>query len=161
MTGRPTLYDVDRAGLAALLAGEPAYRVEQVWEGLYGQGREPAELTTVPKALRARLDEELPTALTEITRSVTDDGATTKFLWSLDDGPHIETVLMHYDDRTTVCVSTQAGCAMACSFCATGQAGFERQLSVGEIVEQVVRARRAGRDSTTGDSTTGDSTTGA
>jgi 23S rRNA (adenine2503-C2)-methyltransferase len=61
-------------------------------------------------------------------------------LWGLDDGAHVETVLMHYRDRSTVCVSTQAGCAMACGFCATGQAGFERNLGAGEIVEQVMRA---------------------
>lgn len=156
MTDRPTRYDIGRTELEALLAGEPAYRVEQVWDGLYRQGREVAELSNVPKALRGRLDDELPTALVEVTRSVTDDGATTKFLWALDDGGRIETVLMHYDDRSTVCVSTQAGCAMGCSFCATGQAGFERHLSVGEIVEQVVRARRAARDSTARDSTAGD-----
>ena len=64
-----------------------------------------------------------------------------KFLWELDGGARVETVLMHYADRSTVCVSTQAGCAMACSFCATGQAGFERHLSAGEIVEQLARAR--------------------
>jgi 23S rRNA (adenine2503-C2)-methyltransferase len=73
---------------------------------------------------------------------VSDDGRTVKWLWRLHDGHHIETVLMHYDDRTTVCVSSQAGCAMACGFCATGQSGFDRHLSVGEIVEQVIRARR-------------------
>ena len=65
-----------------------------------------------------------------------------KWLWRLHDGHHIETVLMHYRDRTTVCLSSQAGCAMGCGFCATGQSGFDRQLSVGEMVEQVIRARR-------------------
>ena len=74
--------------------------------------------------------------------SISDDGDTVKWLWRLYDGHKIETVLMHYDDRTTVCVSSQAGCAMACGFCATGQSGFDRHLSVGEIVEQIVRARR-------------------
>ena len=142
----PTRYDVGRDALDDLLAGEPAYRVEQVWDGLYRQGKEPAELSNVPKALRARLESELPTALTEVTRTTADDGATVKFLWELAGGSRIETVLMHYDDRTTVCVSTQAGCAMACGFCATGQAGFERQLGVGEIVEQVVMARREAGD---------------
>jgi 23S rRNA (adenine2503-C2)-methyltransferase len=135
-------YDLDRAGIGALLDGEPHYRVEQVWDGMYRQGREPAELTTLPKDLRARLDAALPPALTEVARTVTDGGDTTKFLWELDGGARVETVLMHYDDRSTVCVSSQAGCAMACGFCATGQAGFERQLTVGEIVEQVVRAQR-------------------
>ncbi len=138
----PTRYDLGRSELAELLTGEPGYRVEQVWDGLYQQGKDPAELTNVPKALRARLEAELPTALDEVTRVTADDGATVKFLWELRGGPRIETVLMHYDDRSTVCVSTQAGCAMACGFCATGQAGFERHLHVGEVVEQVVEAAR-------------------
>jgi 23S rRNA (adenine2503-C2)-methyltransferase len=85
----------------------------------------------------------LPTALNSVTTSISDKGDTVKFLWSLVNGGHpIETVLMHYRDRATVCVSTQAGCAMACGFCATGQAGFSRHLTTGEIVEQVVRAAR-------------------
>jgi 23S rRNA (adenine2503-C2)-methyltransferase len=96
----------------------------------------------MPKALRARLAEELPTALTQVVRRVSDHGDTVKYLWELDDGSRIETVLMVYPDRVTVCVSSQAGCAMACGFCATGQAGFTRQLTVGEIVEQVVVAAR-------------------
>ena len=69
-----------------------------------------------------------------------------KWLFELDGGARVETVLMHYPDRTTVCVSSQAGCAMGCGFCATGQAGFERHLTTGEIVEQVVRAARRARD---------------
>jgi 23S rRNA (adenine2503-C2)-methyltransferase len=73
---------------------------------------------------------------------VTDDGDTVKWLWALADGAQVETVLMHYPKRSTVCVSTQAGCAMACGFCATGQAGFTRNLTSGEILEQVVRARQ-------------------
>jgi hypothetical protein len=81
----------------------------------------------------------LPPALTEVSQRSADDGQTTKWLWSLHDGAQVETVLMHYPDRVTVCVSTQAGCAMACQFCATGQAGFQRQLSGGEIVEQVAK----------------------
>lgn len=138
-----TRYDVDRAALGTLLDGEPAYRVDQVWEGIYGQGREVAELTNVPKAMRERLARALPIALTEADVSISDRGDTTKWLWRLGDDALIETVLMHYADRSTVCVSTQAGCAMACGFCATGQAGYERNLSAGEIIEQVVRARRA------------------
>ncbi len=74
-----------------------------------------------------------------------DDGQTIKWLFGLEGGAQVETVLMHYPDRVTVCVSTQAGCAMACQFCATGQAGFQRQLSGGEIVEQVAEAMRAAR----------------
>jgi len=139
----PTRYDLDRRALEDLLAGEPRYRVEQVWDGLYRLGLDPEEVTTLPADLRARLAEALPSALTEAARSTTDGGDTVKWAWALPDGHRIETVLMRYAHRSTVCVSTQAGCAMACDFCATGQAGFARHLSVGEIVEQVVRARRA------------------
>lgn len=139
----PTRYDPNAHELAGLLEDEPAYRVRQIWDGLYHQGRDLLELTDVPKGLREQLAEELPRALTPVAESVSDDAMTAKWLWELDGGARIETVLMHYRDRTTACVSTQAGCAMACSFCATGQAGFDRQLSVGEIVEQVIEARRA------------------
>ena len=131
--------------MAALLEGTPTYRVEQVWRGLYEQLSEPAELTTLPKPLRASLAEQLPTALTPVTESVSDRGDTVKFLWEAEGGSRIETVLMLYRDRATVCVSSQAGCAMGCGFCATGQAGFRRHLTVGEIVEQVVRATRRAR----------------
>jgi 23S rRNA (adenine2503-C2)-methyltransferase len=118
---------------------------DQVWSGLYTQLAAPAELTNVPKALRERLTAELPPSLTQVVRQVNDDGDTVKYLWELHDGSRVETVLMVYPDRVTVCVSSQAGCAMACGFCATGQAGFTRQLTVGEIVEQVVVAARDAR----------------
>jgi len=135
-----TRYDLDEPALRALLADEPRYRGDQVWDGLYRQVVPLEETSNLPRALRQRLSEQAPTALTEAATSVADDGGTVKWVWQLDDGATIETVLMRYPDRTTVCVSTQAGCAMACSFCATGQAGFTRQLTVGEVVEQVVRA---------------------
>jgi 23S rRNA (adenine2503-C2)-methyltransferase len=140
----PGLYDLDRGALDEYFEGEPRYRLDQAWTGLYGQLLAPADITTLPKALRESL-EAVPTALRSVTESVSDDGDTVKWLWELPDGTRIETVLMHYDDRSTVCISSQAGCAMACGFCATGQAGFDRQLSVGEIVEQVVRAARRAR----------------
>ena len=150
--GRPTttrsttaLYTPTREALVELLDGEPRYRLDQLWDGLYTQLAAPADITNVPKALRERLAVELPTSLTQQLRSVSDGGDTVKYLWSLADGSQIETVLMLYPDRVTVCVSSQAGCAMACGFCATGQAGFSRQLSVGEIVEQVVIAARDAR----------------
>jgi 23S rRNA (adenine2503-C2)-methyltransferase len=136
----PTRYDLTRDELGGVLVGEPRYRLDQLWEGLYAQLADPSDITTLPKALRRRLDDELPTSLSVVTESVSDQGDTVKFLWELDGGSRIETVLMLYPDRATVCVSSQAGCAMACGFCATGQAGFTRHLSVGEIVEQVVRA---------------------
>ena len=139
----PTLYDASREQIAEVLTGEPAYRVGQVWSGLYEQFRDVAGITTVSAALREKLAVQLPSALVLVRESVSDKGDTVKFLWRLADGGHpIETVLMHYADRVTLCVSTQAGCAMACGFCATGQAGFNRQLTSGEIVEQVVRAAR-------------------
>ena len=141
--GRPvSRYDWTRDELHQLLDGEPRYRVDQVWQGLYDHGTEPREWSNVPKALRSRVDDALPTALGLVSESVSDDGQTVKWLFELADGQQIETVLMHYPDRATVCVSSQAGCAMACSFCATGQAGFDRHLTTGEVVEQVVMARR-------------------
>jgi 23S rRNA (adenine2503-C2)-methyltransferase len=96
--------------------------------------------------LRAELAAALPPALDLVTERVSDRGDTIKMLWAIEGGARVETVLMLYPDRATVCVSSQAGCAMACGFCATGQAGFERHLTTGEIVEQVVRAARRARD---------------
>ena len=140
----PTRYDHSPDQLGALLADHPPFRARQVWQGLYGQLAEPASLTTLPAALRDQLgaDERLRPALSPAMESTGDGGDTVKWLWRLGDGEQIETVLMHYPGRSTVCISTQAGCAMGCGFCATGQGGFRRQLSVGEIVEQVVAARR-------------------
>ncbi len=140
-----SLYTPDRDELAELLRGEPLYRLDQVWEGLYTHLAAPADISNVPKALRQRLQTELSTALTQVVRRVSDGGDTVKYLWELHDGSRVETVLMLYPDRVTVCVSSQAGCAMACGFCATGQAGFTRHLTVGEIVEQVVVAGREAR----------------
>lgn len=139
---QPSCYDFDRDALAAVLVDEPRYRVDQVWAGLYGQLEELDSVTTLPKGLRQRLGEELPRALRPVTESTDATGDTVKWLFALDGGAQVETVLMHYRDRSTVCVSTQAGCAMACGFCATGQAGFKRHLTTGEIVEQIVQAAR-------------------
>lgn len=138
-----SLYDATTEDLARLMAGQPAYRVKQVWQALYQQLKPIAEISTLPASLRQQLAEALPEALVWQTESTDVVGDTVKFLWNLREGGHpIETVLMLYPDRATVCVSTQAGCAMACGFCATGQAGFNRHLSAGEIVEQVVHAAR-------------------
>ncbi len=141
-TTMPTLFDCTRDDLARHLDGHPRYRVDQIFQALYREFKFPAEITTIPLGLRTTLESTLPTALEYVTESVSDDGSTVKFLWQLDGGSRIETVLMLYPDRSTVCVSTQAGCAMGCGFCATGQAGFTRHLSSGEIIEQVVRAAR-------------------
>jgi len=141
----PAPYDLTREELAGLLDGKPGYRSRQVWDGLHTRVLRPEEMTELPEDLRVELGAALPRALTEVSQRSADDGQTTKWLWSLHDGAQVETVLMRYPDRVTVCVSTQAGCAMACQFCATGQAGFQRQLSGGEIVEQVAEAIRAAR----------------
>src|SRR5690606_17311101 len=92
------------------------------------------------------VDELLPELLTEVHTLQADAGATRKSLWSLFDGAKVESVLMRYAERTTLCVSSQAGCGMACPFCATGQQGLTRNLSTAEIVEQVRMAARASRD---------------
>ena len=142
MTSR---YDADADAVAGLLADHPPYRARQVWDGLYRRLVDPADMTDLPRALRQRLHDALPPALTPAAETESDQGDTVKWLWRLGDGAGIETVLMRYADRATVCVSSQAGCAMRCGFCATGQAGFERDLTPGEIVEQVVRAARRAR----------------
>ncbi len=141
-------FDLTRKDLATLLDGEPRYRVDQVWAGLYEQGLDIAEITSLPKALRARLnaEESMGSSLEKEIESSSEGGETIKWLWNLHDASRIETVLMHYKERSTVCISSQAGCAMGCGFCATGQAGFKRQLTTGEIVEQVIRARRRATD---------------
>jgi 23S rRNA (adenine2503-C2)-methyltransferase len=146
--GRPkppaplTRYGATRAQIDELFAslGEPAYRGTQLWEGLWKARRPLEELTNLSKALRERLATALPLALGAVEVTNADRDLTRKWLWRAGDGAQVETVLMRYPDRATVCVSSQAGCAMGCTFCATGQAGFERHLDAGEIVEQVVRA---------------------
>src|SRR5665213_19356 len=140
-----TRYDARLPQLEKLIAvmGEPAYRARQIYEGMYVQRRPLDDLTNIPKDLRSRLTAELPLSLTVDTMQLAEDDMTAKWLWRAADGAQIETVLMRYAARATVCVSSQAGCAMGCTFCATGQAGFERHLSAGEIVEQVMRAQHA------------------
>jgi 23S rRNA (adenine2503-C2)-methyltransferase len=136
------LYELSLSEIGELLEVEPGYRARQVWEGLYERGERPEEMTALPGAIRQKLS-LIPPALKEVACRTADRGETVKWLFELHDGRRIETVLMRYARRATVCVSSQAGCAMGCSFCATGQMGFQRHLSSGEIVEQVVVARRA------------------
>ncbi|WP_353509378.1 23S rRNA (adenine(2503)-C(2))-methyltransferase RlmN [Intrasporangium sp.] len=105
---------------------------------------DPEAMTDLPKAVRAELVADLlPTLLTPIVRRQADDGQTMKYAWRLHDGAIVESVLMRYPNRVTICISSQAGCGMNCPFCATGQAGLTRNMSTAEIVEQVVWAARA------------------
>jgi len=121
--------------------GEPRYRAEQITDALYRRRVPLEDATNLPKALRARVAEALPLAFNVSTEATSTDGETIRWLFeSVRDRAQVETVLMRSETRASVCVSSQAGCAMACTFCATGQAGFERHLDAGEIVEQVVRA---------------------
>ena len=137
-----SLYEMTRDEVAACLEGQPRFRVDQLWDGLWRDALAVGDITTLPRDLRASLASQFPSALTVVNDVTSDQGATRKWVFELAGGATIETVLMGYDDRVTVCVSSQAGCAMNCSFCATGQAGFTRHLSVGEVVEQVLYAAR-------------------
>jgi 23S rRNA (adenine2503-C2)-methyltransferase len=127
---------------------EPAYRAKQVWQGLYHKfWNKPEEFTNLPAALRTKLGEALQfNVLTPSTMLQSSDKETVKTLFQLPDGRTIEAVLMKYEKRRTLCISTQAGCAMGCVFCATGQMGFKRHLSSGEIVAQVMYYARMLRD---------------
>ncbi|BAL92223.1 hypothetical protein AMIS_70030 [Actinoplanes missouriensis 431] len=144
---RPTmppkhLADMDLAARKSAVAslGEPAFRAKQLSTHYFGRlVRDSAAMTDLPAASRERLTAELfPQLLTPIREQACDDGATRKTLWRLHDGALVESVLMGYPDRVTACVSSQAGCGMACPFCATGQQGLTRNLSIAEIVDQVV-----------------------
>jgi 23S rRNA (adenine2503-C2)-methyltransferase len=142
MTNKPLIYNIDLPELehALLSWGEPAYRARQVWQGLYQNLWERTqEFTNLPLALRQKLDEHF--AFNSLAPSIqlqSSDGETHKTLFYLPDRQPVETVLMGYQKRRTLCISTQAGCAMGCVFCATGQMGFRRHLTAGEIVEQVL-----------------------
>ena len=140
------LADLDLPARAALVTelGEPAFRARQLSTHYFGRlVRDPELMTDLPAAARARLAEVLlPTLLTPVREMACDGGATRKALWRLHDGSLVESVLMGYPDRVTVCISSQAGCGMACPFCATGQAGLTRNLSTAEIVDQAVYLAR-------------------
>jgi 23S rRNA (adenine2503-C2)-methyltransferase len=145
------IYDLNLPELASLLNvwGEPAYRAKQIWQGLYQQfWTSPDQFTNLPSSLRIQLAEKLQfQVLAPITELKSSDGQTVKTLFRLHDGMAIETVLMGYEKRNTLCISTQVGCAMGCVFCATGQMGFKRHLSSGEIVAQVMHyARRLDKE---------------
>lgn len=124
--------------------GHPAFRASQLSTHYFDRlVADPQQMTDLPKAVREDLVAELlPALLTPVRSIAADRGATVKTLWRLHDGALVESVLMRYPRRATVCVSSQAGCGMNCPFCATGQAGLTRNMSTAEIVEQVVAAAR-------------------
>ena len=125
--------------------GQPAFRARQLSTHYFGRlVDDPAEMTDLPASGRDALVEGmLPRLLTPVSVRTADDGATVKTLWRLFDGALVESVLMRYPGRVTMCVSSQAGCGMNCPFCATGQAGLTRNMSTAEIVEQVVAGARS------------------
>jgi 23S rRNA (adenine2503-C2)-methyltransferase len=135
--------DVDERRALLTEAGEPPYRADQLSRNYFAHYGDVEAMTDVPAAQRERLAAEfLPRLLDNVRTVECDDGQTRKTLWRLGDGSLVESVLMHYPDRVTMCVSSQAGCGMGCPFCATGQAGLTRNLSAAEIVEQVVAGGR-------------------
>ena len=122
--------------------GLPKFRADQIARHYYGKFEaDPLNMTDLPEQQRQLVKDALfPTLLTPVRKIETDNGDTTKTLWRLHDGILLESVLMRYPDRATLCISSQAGCGMACPFCATGQGGLDRNLSTAEIVDQVREA---------------------
>ncbi|MFI5609218.1 23S rRNA (adenine(2503)-C(2))-methyltransferase RlmN [Amycolatopsis sp. NPDC051903] len=163
MTALPLVFDAPKRGLpprhladlssaeraeAVVGLGEKAFRAKQLSNHYFSRLTvDPAAMTDIPAASRERLVAELmPPLLTEVRALSADAGATRKTLWRAHDGTLLESVLMRYPDRSTLCISSQAGCGMACPFCATGQGGLDRNLSTAEIVDQVRSAAAVMRD---------------
>ncbi|MPY78157.1 MAG: 23S rRNA (adenine(2503)-C(2))-methyltransferase RlmN [Actinophytocola sp.] len=163
MTALPLVFDAPRRSmpprhLADLTAaeradavaelGEKPFRAKQLSHHYFSRLTvDPAEMTDIPAASRERLVSELmPPLLTDVRAISCDEGTTRKTLWRAHDGTLLESVLMRYPDRATLCISSQAGCGMACPFCATGQGGLERNMSTAEIVDQVRSAAAVMRD---------------
>jgi len=138
LTPEARIERVKELGLQGFRAKQVAKHYFQHWTS------DPADMTDLPASGREELVTGLlPNLLTEVRRLQTDNGDTIKFLWRLHDGALVESVLMRYPGRITLCVSSQAGCGMNCPFCATGQAGLTRNMSSAEILDQIVRANRA------------------
>ncbi|NEW39238.1 23S rRNA (adenine(2503)-C(2))-methyltransferase RlmN [Nocardia cyriacigeorgica] len=144
------LADLDADGRRAAMAelGLPAFRADQIARQYYGRLQaDPEQMTDLPAPMRAKVAEALfPPLLSPVKHVACDGGETRKTLWRAGDGTLLESVLMRYPDRATLCISSQAGCGMACPFCATGQGGLNRNLSTAEIVDQVRAAAAALRD---------------
>jgi len=137
-----SVYDLSPSELEGWVTrrGQPKYRAKQILEALYQHGQsDPVSWTTLPKPMRDELAAEFPApGLFPIQQQTSSDG-TVKWLWKLPDGQSVETVMIPAEGRRTVCVSTQVGCAYKCGFCASGMKGFLRDLTAGEIVQQVAR----------------------
>ncbi|GAB2988973.1 23S rRNA (adenine(2503)-C(2))-methyltransferase RlmN [Amycolatopsis acidiphila] len=163
MTALPLVFEAPKRGLpprhladltvaeraeAVAELGEKPFRAKQLSNHYFSRLTVDAEaMTDIPAASRERLVGELmPPLLTEVRALECDDGSTRKTLWRAHDGTLLESVLMRYPDRATLCISSQAGCGMACPFCATGQGGLDRNLSTAEIVDQVRSAAAVMRD---------------
>lgn len=145
MESRPPIVSLAPAELDAWLAAHeaPAYRRKQIWGWLARGARDFESMRDLPSHLRTALASEFRiTSLTPIATSQADRGQTTKTLYELDGGHSVEAVVMRYSDRTTLCISSQAGCPIGCPFCATGKFPFGRNLKAYEIVEQAIDAER-------------------
>jgi 23S rRNA (adenine2503-C2)-methyltransferase len=140
----PTVYDLTREQLTDRLVtwGEPPFRAKQLWTQLWKRAATYDQMSDVSPKLREQLATHLPLGVEVLDERTADRGATRKALLRLGGEHAIETVLMGYRDRVTVCVSSQSGCAMGCTFCATGQMGLKNNLTAGEIAAQAVWARR-------------------
>jgi 23S rRNA (adenine2503-C2)-methyltransferase len=142
MNTLPFFFDLSEDQIKEALKsfGEPVYRAGQLWEGFYKKlSTYPVEITSISKKLRDQLSGAFSfNHLSVVTRLVSKDQNTVKILFKLPNGNAVESVLMRYENRNTLCISSQSGCAMGCVFCATGQMGFRQNLSSGEIIEQVL-----------------------
>ncbi len=145
--------DADARAAAVEGLGHPAFRAKQLATHYFSHLTvDPDEMTDLPASAREDMASALFPPLMSVVRTLeADRGATVKTLWALHDGVKVESVLMKYPDRATLCVTSQAGCGMACPFCATGQMGLTRNLSAAEIIEQVRLAARAARDGQLGE----------
>jgi len=143
---KPLIYDLDFESLNSTLAelDQPPFRTQQLWEGLYTRlYTDFSQFSNIPKDLRDSLSKQFIINPLRVQKSLrSQDGLTEKVLFALQDGTSVETVLMRYERRNSVCISTQVGCPMGCVFCATGQMGFIRSLSSGEILAQVLHFMR-------------------
>jgi len=139
---KQNFYDLEEQDLSDFLShsGEPVYRKNQIWEGVYKHlWQDPSSFFNIPQKTRESLLQNFSFSSLEAERThKSSDGQTEKTLFRLQDGSYIETVLMGYENRQTLCISSQSGCPIGCVFCATGQMGFFRNLSTGELIEQVL-----------------------